>query len=94
MVFDNNISFKSDDYLISYLDVPPHKLTMHLHNKYELLWLMHGDASYIIDDISYRLCEGGYPDYKAERASYYNFSFRGKIPPLLYTIFQRICKLS
>lgn len=58
MVFDKYISFKSDDYLISYLDVPPHKLTMHLHNKYELLWLMHGDASYIIDDTSYRLSEG------------------------------------
>ena len=58
MIFDSYISYKSEDYMFSYLSVPPHRLTMHLHNMYEVLWLMHGDASYIIENTTYRLKEG------------------------------------
>lgn len=58
MDFSKPISFRSDDYMFSYQDVPPHRLNMHLHKMYELLWLIHGDVSYIIDDSAYRLSPG------------------------------------
>lgn len=58
MEFQEPISFRCKDYMLSYQNIPPHRLKMHFHGMYEMLWIMHGDASYMIEDTTYRLSEG------------------------------------
>ncbi len=52
------ISYKSTEYMFSHAKVAPPKIKMHMHQMYEMLWLMHGDASYMIENTTYRLNEG------------------------------------
>lgn len=58
MQFSEPISYRTEDYMFSYQNIPPHRLTMHLHKMYEILWLMKGDASYIVGNKTYRLNRG------------------------------------
>lgn len=58
MQFGEPISYRTEDYMFSYQNIPPHRLTMHLHKMYEILWLMNGDASYIVGNRTYRLNRG------------------------------------
>lgn len=60
MKYGNRVSFRSDEYMFSYARVDQLELNMHLHNMYELLWLLEGDTSYIEGDKSYRLAKGDF----------------------------------
>lgn len=53
------ISHKQQEYLYSYTKgTPPDQLKMHLHNYYEFLYFMSGDASYIVENSIYQIEEG------------------------------------
>lgn len=53
------ISHKQKEYLYSYTKgAPPEQLKMHLHNYYEFLYFISGDASYIVENNIYQINEG------------------------------------
>jgi AraC-like DNA-binding protein len=53
------ISHRQDEYMYSYVKGnPPDKLKMHLHNYYEFLYFISGDASYIVENNIYHIDKG------------------------------------
>ena len=52
------VSYKSPDLLASYIETTAYKIDAHIHAHYEFLWLIAGDASYIIDSEIYQLHPG------------------------------------
>lgn len=53
------ISHKQNEYMYSYTQgPPPEQLKMHLHNYYEFLYFISGDASYIVENNIYQINEG------------------------------------
>lgn len=54
----SHISFRTNDYMYSYLEIPPPDLKIHLHNYYEFLYFKQGDASYMVEDQTYPITEG------------------------------------
>lgn len=51
-------SFKTKDYLYSYISAKPPKLELHTHKYYELLYLIDGDISYLVGDRLYKAASG------------------------------------
>lgn len=52
------ISHRQSEYMYSSSESDPPKLKMHLHNYYEFLYFISGDASYIVENNIYKIDEG------------------------------------
>ena len=51
-------TFKTKHYLYSFISATPPKLELHTHKYYELLYLIEGDISYLIDNRLYKAAPG------------------------------------
>lgn len=52
------ISFRHHDYLYSYAKQAPPQLNTHYHNYYEIIYILSGDLSYIVENASYKVSAG------------------------------------
>ena len=52
------ISFRTKNYMYSYLEHTPPKLQMHMHNYYEILYITHGHGSYLVENTAYPASPG------------------------------------
>lgn len=52
------VSLRRRDYMYSYSKSEPPRLTTHYHDYYEIIYILQGDLSYVVEDSSYKVSAG------------------------------------
>lgn len=52
------VSYKTNDFLVSYVETTAYNIDAHIHKYYEFLWFIAGDAVYIVDSEIHQLVSG------------------------------------